>query len=95
MAYAGNETDTNADANNFLSLPELGDMGCTDNCRLNNSTGSALATVDGLRDVMMTESGANTGVFDSWAGNGTSQLITVDEAVGDKKSCFHLWWKQC
>jgi hypothetical protein len=63
-------------------------MGCTDNCRLNNSTASALATVDGLRDVMMTESGVNTGVFDSWAGNGTSQIVTVDEAVGDKKVVF-------
>ena len=88
MAYAGNETDTSADANNFLSLSELGDMGCTDNCRLNNSTGSAIATIDGLRDVMMTESGVNTGVFDSWAANGTSQIITVDEAVGDKKVVF-------
>lgn len=88
LAYAGNATDTNDDANNFLSLPQLGDAGFTDNGRLNNSTGSALATVDGLRDVIMTESGVNTGVFDSWASNGTSQIVTVDEAVGDKKVVF-------
>ena len=27
-------------------------------------------------------------VFESWAGNGTSQIVTVDEVGGDKKVVF-------
>jgi len=88
IAYASNETDTNGDSNNFLTLAEMGDMECTDNCRLNNSTGSAITIVDGLRDVLMTENDVNSGVFESWAGNGTSQLVTVDEVAGDKRVVF-------
>ena len=88
LSYAGNATDSNADANNFFSLAELGAMGCTDNCRLNNSTASAITIVDGLRSVIMTENDVNSGVFESWAGNGTSQLVTVDEAGGDKRVVF-------
>ena len=44
--------------------------------------------MDGLRDVLMTENDINSGVFESWAGNGTSQLVTVDEVGGDKKVVF-------
>jgi len=94
LFFANNETDTNG-ANTRISISELGDMGCTDNCRLNNSTGSAASFVDGLRDVIMTENDVNSATFESWAVNGTSQLVTVDEVGGDKKSCFHLWWRQC
>ena len=36
----------------------------------------------------MTESDVNSGVFESWATNGTSQLVTVDEVGGDKKVVF-------
>jgi hypothetical protein len=96
LSFASNETDTNGVAlvdGGGLSLSEQGDMGCGDNCLLTNSTASANAIVDGLRDIVMTETDSNTAVFESWATNGTSQLVTVDEAGGDKKSSLLLWWR--
>jgi len=36
----------------------------------------------------MTENDVNSAVFESWSGNGTSQLVTVDEVGGDKKVIF-------
>jgi hypothetical protein len=36
----------------------------------------------------MTENANNSAVFESWATNGTSQLVTVDEVGGDKKVVF-------
>ena len=36
----------------------------------------------------MTENGVNSAVFESWSGNGTSQLVTVDEVGGDKRVVF-------
>ena len=44
--------------------------------------------MDGLQDVIMTENDVNSGVFESWSGNGTSQLVTVDEVAGDKVVVF-------
>ncbi|MBU12870.1 MAG: hypothetical protein CMH71_00565, partial [Nitrosopumilales archaeon] len=91
LMFASNETDTNGNAlvnGGGLSLSEQGDMGCSANCLLTNATDSANGIVDGLRDVMMTESGANTGVFESWAVNGTSQIVTADQVGGDKKVVF-------
>jgi hypothetical protein len=82
LRYASNETDTNG-GNTAISLSEMGDMGCSGNCRLANSTASANGIVDGGQDVIMTETGSNTGVFESWATNGTSQIVTVDEVGGD------------
>ena len=71
-----------------ISISEMGDMGCSGNCRLANSTASANGIVDGGQDVIMTETGSNTGVFESWATNGTSQIVTVDEVGGDKVVIF-------
>ena len=91
FSFASNETDTNGVSlvdGGGLSLSEQGDFGCVDNCLLTNATGSANSIVSGLRDVIMTETNSNTGVFESWAVNGTSQLITVDEVGGDKKVIF-------
>ena len=36
----------------------------------------------------MVENDCNSGVFESWAGNGTSQLVTADEVGGDKIVVF-------
>jgi hypothetical protein len=36
----------------------------------------------------MIENDVNSGVFESWSGNGTSQLVTVDEVGGDKRVVF-------
>ena len=87
--FANNLTDTGSWKNNQeISLAEMGDMGCSGNCRLANSTGSAAAIVDGLRNVIMVEDDVNSGVFESWASNGTSQLVTIDEVGADKKVVF-------
>ena len=97
IIFASNHTDTNG-GNTAISLAERGDMGCSDNCQLSNATAingivvgsSGLNGVahDGYRDVLMTETGSNTATFESWATNGTSQLVTVDEVGGDKKVVF-------
>jgi len=85
--FANNETDTTG-GHTALSLANLGTMDCANNCKLHNSTGSFLTTIDGGTDVIMTESDTNSAVFESWATNGTSQLVTVDEAVADTKHIF-------
>ena len=66
----------------------MGDMGCTDNCRLANSTASAKTIIDGGTGVIMTETDDNSAVFESWAVNGTSQIVTVDEVAADKSVVF-------
>ena len=91
LTFASNHTD-NTGGNNAITLAERGDMGFSDNGKLGNST-NILGVVDGHGSVIMTENAANSGVFESWSTNGTSQLVTVDEVGGDKKSCFHIWWK--
>jgi hypothetical protein len=85
--FANNDTDTHG-GNSQISLAEMGAAGFSGNGFLKNSTGSALSIADGLRDVMMVESDVNSGVFESWATNGTSQIVTVDEIGGDKKVVF-------
>jgi hypothetical protein len=87
IKFSSNETDTNG-GNTAISLSEMGDMGCSSNCRLANSTGSANTIIDGGTTVLMTETGSNTGIFESWAVNGTSQIVTVDEVGGDKSVIF-------
>ena len=87
LFFANNHTDTAA-GNTAISLAEMGDMGFSGNGALANSTGSAKGIISGGTSVMMTESGANTATFDSWATNGTSQITTIPQAVGDKKVVF-------
>lgn len=70
-----------------ISLAERGAMGCNTNCKMGNGT-TIKGVVDGSSSVVMTENSANSGVFESWSGNGTSQLVTVDEIGGDKKVVF-------
>ena len=54
--FANNLTDTGSWKNNQeISLAEMGDMGCSGNCRLANSTDSAKGIVDGLQNVIMVE----------------------------------------
>ena len=83
LYFASNATDTNGvDTDAPISLAEMGDMGCSGNCRLANSTGGAISLLTGfnngsggIRSVMMTETDSNSATFESWAGNGTSQLV--------------------
>jgi len=84
LFFANNMTDTGSWNHGAITLAEMGDMGCVGNCVLHNSTGSGNAIVSGLRDVVMVENDDNSGVFESWATNGTSQLVTADEVAGDK-----------
>ena len=64
--FANNLTDTSSWKNDqAITLAEMGDMGCSGNCRLANSTGSANAIVDGLRDVIMVENDINSATFES------------------------------
>ena len=101
LFFANNGTQILGNA--AITLAEMGDMGCVDNCRLANSTASAISYIgthssgglsgnggeaNGLRSVIMTETSANSGVFESWALNGTSQLVTRDEVAGDKVVIF-------
>jgi hypothetical protein len=87
LRFANNETDTNG-GNTAISLAEMGDMGFSGNGRLANSTGSAISYISGGQDVIMTETDSNTGVFQSWSNNGTSQLVTLDEVAGDSVVVF-------
>ena len=98
LYYSSNETDTNG-GNTAISLSELGDMGFSGNGKLGNSTtvkgvvggnsiGNHAVCYSEDMCVRMTETDSNSGVFESWASNGTSQLVTVDEVGGDKKVVF-------
>jgi hypothetical protein len=87
IKFSSNETDTNGH-NLHISLSEMGDMACGANCRLANSTASANTIISGGQGVIMTETGDNTAVFESWAVNGTSQVVTLDQVGGDKSVIF-------
>jgi len=90
ILFANNVTDTTglSGGSGAISLAELGDMQFSGNGLLKNSTGSANAIVDGLASVIMTENDNNSATFESWATNGSSQLVTIDEAGGDKRVVF-------
>jgi len=92
LHFANNATDTvgraNDKAGGAISLSEMGDMGFAGNGLLKNSTAAANKIVTGLNEVIMIENDDNSATFESWANNGTSQLITFDEAGGDKRVVF-------
>jgi len=75
----------NNGSNTAMSPAQLGEMGCDDNCRLYSDSVTELAGYD---DVTMTESGASTGVFESWDVNGSSQITTKQGVSGDSKTVF-------
>ena len=60
-------------------------MDCVDNCLLLSDVQTVISSAT---TVFMIESGANTGVFESFDSNGDSQIITIDEATGDTKTVF-------
>ena len=79
----------NNGTNNTMSLAEQAAMGCEDNCRLTvDDASTAPGQIKGYDDVLMTESGANTGVFESWDANGESEIYTVEDAAVDKRHVF-------
>ena len=79
----------NNGTNNAIDATELGQMGCVDNCKLASDAESVLATGANTVDlVTMTETGVNTGVFESFDTNGDAQFTTTAEAAADTKIVF-------
>ena len=73
-----------------LKPAQLFDRQCVDNCVLTVDSASPLVgtSTSGFSNVTMTESGPNTGVFESWDSEGISTILTKDDAVADTKSVF-------
>ena len=75
--------------NTAMTAAELGQMGCVANCALYSDNETYLGTgLNTVSQVIMTESGANTGVFESWNTNGAAQFKTIDQAAADKQTIF-------
>ena len=68
-----------------MTATQLGSMDCVDNCLLLSDVQTVISSAT---TVFMIESGANTGVFESFDSNGDSQIISIDEATGDTKTVF-------
>ena len=65
-------------------------MGCGDNCVLYSNVETELSTgLNTIDNVVMTESGANTGVFESFDINGNAQFETESDAAADKQTIFY------
>ena len=73
-----------------LKPAQLFDRQCVDNCVLSVDSASILVgtSTSGFSNVTMTESGANTGVFESWDTEGVSTILTKDDAVADNVATF-------
>jgi len=79
----------NNGTNPKLSLAEQAQMGCIDNCLLTvDDASTAPSQLRGYDDVLMTESGSNTAVFESWDTNGDSQVYTKTAATADSQHTF-------
>jgi hypothetical protein len=66
-------TFSNNGTNNTHDLEEQAQMGCIDNCQLTiDDASTAPGQLVGYDNITMTESGANTGVFESWNADGES-----------------------
>ena len=85
--------NTNASTNTLnevLSAEELGQMGCESNCALYSNGEATLGNgTSGVDGVIMTESGANTGVFESFNINGEGQIETIPGAAADTQTIFY------
>ena len=76
-------------SNNVLSAAELGQMKCADNCALwSDSETEFVGSANTLDLVKMVESGANTGVFESFDVNGVAQFSIMKDAAADKVTVF-------
>ena len=77
-------------SNTALTAEELGQHGCVNNCALYSDVETELATgINTVSQVIMTESGANTGVFESFDANGNGQFKIAAGASTDKKTTFN------
>jgi hypothetical protein len=79
----------NNGTNSAFTQAETGQMGCVDNCFLSIDDASTdPSELTGFNDVVMTESGANTGLFESYSADGTSEVTTVEGATIDTQHIF-------
>ena len=86
---------TLSSTNSAMSAAELGDHGCGDNCALSSDNETYLTTgLNTVSQVIMTESGANTGVFESFDVNGNGQFETLG-ASDQVVRAPQLTQKQC
>ena len=75
--------------NTALDAEEMGQGGFVDNGQLRSNIETVLGPGAGTVDaVTMTESGANTGVFESFDINGAAQFETIAEASADTQVIF-------
>jgi len=85
LGTASTKWAKNGTGNDALTAAELGEMGCVDNCNL---VSDATGVLSGFDDVVMTESSANSGFFESFDLNGSSELTTTLHAAADTKIVF-------
>jgi len=79
----------NNGTNTALTAEELGQHACVSNCALSSDGETTLATsANNVSTVNMTESGANTGVFESFDINGNGQFQTSVGAAADTQTIF-------
>jgi len=86
----------NNGTSNAPQIPaQLTDRGCVTNCRLYTDTVASLQTgnatslaLGGFNNATMTESGPNTGVFESWPASGETNIITKQFAAADSRTVF-------
>jgi hypothetical protein len=86
---------TLSSTNAAMSAAQLGDHACNDNCALSSDNETYLTTgLNTVSQVIMTETGANTGVFESFDVNGNGQFQTLGEgpsssgSLADNKTTF-------
>ena len=71
------------------SAAELGQFGCVDNCLLTvDDASTAPSQLVGYDDVLMIETGPNTGVFESYDSDGVSELRSKVAATADSQHTF-------
>jgi len=83
------EFATNGTTNTAMTAAELGELGCVANCALSADGVTYLVTgASATTAVVMTESGSNTGVFESFDLNGQAQFETRADASADGNTVF-------
>jgi len=83
------EFASNGTTNTAMTAAELGELGCVSNCALSADGVSYLVTgAAATTQVTMTETGSNTGVFESFDLNGVGQFKTRADVGGDSNTVF-------
>jgi len=76
---------SNNGTNTVLTSTNLASLGCDENCLLSSDITSQIVAPS---TVVMTESGVNTGVFESFDLNGNSEIVTIAGAAADTATVF-------